>query len=104
MDLLIRSEGFRMTGPLHDFVQNRLRLSLAQFKQLKAKIRVRLSDDNGPRGGVDKCCRFEVRILGMRPILVDERDSDLYIAISRGSQRIQRQIARAVSRRRMAYG
>jgi putative sigma-54 modulation protein len=104
MNLQIRSEGFRMTGPLHDFVQDRLRFALARFKDLKANIWVRLSDDNGPRGGIDKRCRFEVRIPGMRPMLIDERDSDLYVAIGRGTHRAERQIARALSRRQQSFG
>jgi putative sigma-54 modulation protein len=104
MNLQIRSEGFRMTGPLHDFVQDRLQFALGRFKSLKAQIWVRLSDDNGPRGGIDKCCRFEVRIPGMRPLLIDERDKDLYVAIGRGTHRIERRIARMLSRRQPVYG
>jgi putative sigma-54 modulation protein len=102
MDLQIRSEGFRLTDPLHDFVQDRLRFALARFRDMKAQVRVRLSDDNGPRGGIDKRCRFEVRIPGLRPLLVDERDNDLYVAIGRGTHRIERSVARALSRRRTA--
>jgi ribosome-associated translation inhibitor RaiA len=103
MDLQIRSEGFRLTGPLHDFVQDRLRFALARFRDLKAQVHVRLSDDNGPRGGIDKRCQFEVRIPGLRPLLVTERDNDLYVAIGRGTHRIERSIARALSRRRATY-
>jgi ribosome-associated translation inhibitor RaiA len=96
-----------VTSPREDHESpdpDRLQFALGRFKSLKAQIWVRLSDDNGPRGGIDKCCRFEVRIPGMRPLLIDERDKDLYVAIGRGTHRIERRIARMLSRRQPVYG
>jgi putative sigma-54 modulation protein len=99
MDLQIRSEGFRTTTAIHDFTRYRLGFALGRFRDLVAKVRVRLSDENGPRGGVDKRCRFEVQLRSGSPVLIDERDSDLYAAIGRAAQRVERQLARVSSRR-----
>jgi putative sigma-54 modulation protein len=100
MELSIRSEGFALTDALDEFVRDRLRFAMARFHNAVSEIRVRLSDDNGPRGGTDKRCRFEVRIPGMRPLLIDECNQDLYAAIGRGSDRMQQRIVRALERRR----
>jgi ribosomal subunit interface protein len=97
MELHIRSEGFRTTAALHAFTRERLDFALGRFRGLVAKVRVRLSDDNGPRGGIDKRCRFEVRLRGAPAVLIDERSDDLYAAIARAAQRVERQVARVSS-------
>lgn len=102
MELQIRSEGFRTTAALHAFTRHRLGFALDRFEGLVTKVRVRLSDDNGPRGGVDKRCRFEVRLQGAPAVLIDERSDDLYAAIARAAQRVERQVARISSRRQRA--
>jgi ribosomal subunit interface protein len=99
MELQIRSEGFRTTAALHAFTRERLDFALDRFRGLVAKVRVRLSDDNGPRGGIDKRCRFEVRLRGAPAVLIDERSDDLYTAIARAAQRVERQVARLASAR-----
>ena len=100
MELSIRSEGFVLTEALDEFIRDRLRFAMARFRNTIGEVRVRLSDDNGPRGGNDKRCRFEVRIPGMRPLLIDECHQDLYAAIGRGCDRMQQRIVRALARRR----
>jgi putative sigma-54 modulation protein len=97
MELQIRSEGFRTTAALHAFTRERLGFALGRFRGLVAKVRVRLSDDNGPRGGIDKRCRFEVRLHGAPAVLIEERSDDLYAAIARAAQRVERQVARLSS-------
>lgn len=99
MELQIRSEGFRTTAALQDFTRHRLGFALGRFQGLVTKVRVRLSDDNGPRGGVDKRCRFEVQLNGAPAVMIEERSNDLYAAIARAAQRVERQVARISSRR-----
>jgi hypothetical protein len=76
MELSIRSEGFVLTEALDEFIRDRLRFAMARFQNAVGEVRVRLSDDNGPRGGTDKRCRFEVHIPGMRPLLINECHQD----------------------------
>jgi putative sigma-54 modulation protein len=99
MMLHIRSEGFRTTAALQEFVRDRLSTALGRFNHAVEKVRVRLSDDNGPRGGVDKRCRFEVMLHGAPVVMIDERNTDLYAAIGRAALRVERQVARTLSRR-----
>src|SRR3546814_929968 len=64
MQLLIRPKGFRLTSSLREFVVLRLRYALDRFQGVVDSVIVRLRDENGPRGGVDKACQFEVRVRG----------------------------------------
>ena len=103
MKLRIRSEGFRVTAALDDFLRQRLRYALGRFQDVVEHVAVRLRDDNGPRGGVDKHVQLQVRVRGRAPVLIEERGHDLYAAIGRGTQRAERQVIRSIERRRDAW-
>lgn len=100
MDLRLRSEGFRITGALDGYVRLRLRHALGRFQDWIEGIAVSLRDDNGPRGGVDKRVCLHIGLRGLQPVTIEERGADLYAAIGRGSLRAERQVARALDRRR----
>lgn len=44
-----------------DVAVRRLRFVLRRLSWLVPRARVQLTDVNGPRGGVDKCCRVELK-------------------------------------------
>lgn len=102
MKLRIRSEGFRVTAALDEFVRQRLRYALSRFQDMVDHVVVRLRDDNGPRGGLDKLVQVHVRVRGGVPVMIEERGHDLYAAIGRGSQRVEQQVVRSLERRRAA--
>ena len=60
---------------------------------------MRLSDVNGPRGGVDKRCGIEVRLKGTSAIAIDDTEADLYVAIDRAAERTGRTLDRRLARR-----
>lgn len=100
MNLRLRSEGFRITGALDDFVRLRLRRALGRFRDCIDRVAVSMRDENGPRGGVDKRVALQIGLRGLRPVTVEARAVDLYDAIGRGSQRAERQVARLLDRQR----
>jgi ribosome-associated translation inhibitor RaiA len=57
---------------------------------------------NGPRGGEDKSCSIEVRLKGAPALLVEDTQSDLYVAVDRAAGRIGRTLDRYLARRRQA--
>jgi hypothetical protein len=61
------------------------------------RVDVTLSDLNGPRGGVDKRCLIKVSIDGLRPVVIEDVQSDLYMAIDRAAGRASRTVLRRVS-------
>ena len=90
-----------MTEAIRNYAQRRLGTALGRYQQRLASVQVRLADINGPRGGVDKDCVVEVRGPALAPIIVRERDADLYVAIDRAAERIDRAVARRLGRARV---
>jgi len=61
---------------------------------------MRLSDINGPRGGLDKCCHLQVKLDRLQDVVIEDIEADLYIAIDRAANRAGRTVRRRLDRRR----
>jgi hypothetical protein len=85
---------------LHEFTTRRLGFALGRFGAQVTGIRVSVSDENGPRGGVDKKCRVEVRGARRLAVVAEDAASDERAAIARAAERAGRAFARALERRR----
>jgi len=78
-------------------VRRRLEFALGRFSSRVRSLSVRLTDVNGPRGGRDKQCQLDVRLLRpRRVIIIEDVDAEVEAAISRAADRATRAIARAV--------
>ena len=100
MRLGILTRGIALTEAIRHYAQRRLKTALGRYRAALATVQVRLSDINGPRGGIDKHCVIEVRGPALVPIVVRERDADLYVAIDRAAERLDRTVARRLARTR----
>src|SRR5437879_9407582 len=63
MDTEIRILGIDLTGALQLYIERRLRSSLSRFGGRVGRVRVRITDVNGPRGGPDKSCHISAELL-----------------------------------------
>ncbi len=100
MKIVIRSRGFEVTQAMRANLERGLRFALGRFAARVVVVNVRLSDLNGPRGGVDKRCQIEVVLRGARDVRVEDVDGDLYVAVARVAERLGRAVARELERRR----
>ena len=100
MNLQIQAQDFSLTAGLRQHVATRLAYALNHGRDIVSRIVVRLSDVNGPRGGMDKCCGIEVRLKGAPALIVEDTQADLYVAIDRASERIGRTLDRRLARQR----
>jgi ribosome-associated translation inhibitor RaiA len=100
MNLRIHAQGFSLSVSLFDFVQQRLYYALGRYSGLIESVRVRLSDENGPRGGRDKRCNLQVNLRGMPPLLISEMSGDMYQAVALAVHRSDRLVGRTLQRRR----
>ena len=73
---------------------------LSRFCQRIASLDLYLSDENGPRGGVDKNCRVIAKLVPYGAIAVQDRDANLDFLIDRAIDRLARSIRRELERRR----
>lgn len=100
MQINIQSHGFTATGALRAHVTRRLQLALGCCADSVSRATVRLSDVNGPRGGVDKRCQIQVRLTTLADVVIEDTEADLYVAIDRAAERAGRTTARHLARQR----
>ncbi len=57
-------------APWRPLAERRLRFVMRRLRWLVPQARIRLSDTNGPRGGVDKRCQVELHTAGLGTVVV----------------------------------
>ena len=58
----MKAPGGKPAPELTAHVERRLRFALTRFSGRIGRVNVFLTDQNGPRGGIDKTCRIVVRL------------------------------------------
>jgi putative sigma-54 modulation protein len=100
MQIHIHCQGFDLTEGLRTHIERRIHFTFSWASEHIRRVTVRLSDENGKRGGVDKRCRFLVGVNGAADVVVSEINSDMYVAIDRAGDRTGRTISRILSKKR----
>lgn len=85
---------------LSAFIQRRLEYALERFTARVRDIEVFIEDVNGPRRGVDKRCRIEVRLNPRGAFTVTADAENEYAAVSRATRRCATVLNRSIKRRR----
>jgi ribosome-associated translation inhibitor RaiA len=97
MQIAIQARGFSLTDALEKHVNNRLGFALSRVTSRLRRVTVRLSDLNGPRGGIDKRCLIQVHLDGLPDVVVEDVQPNVYTAINRAAGRAARTIMRRLS-------
>lgn len=100
MKITIQAKGLELTDGLREHVERRLSFALDRADYHIDRVSVRLSDENGPRGGEDKRCQVRVHLAGAAPVLVEDTEPDLVLAIDRAADRTGHTLARQLGRQR----
>lgn len=79
---------------LRELTESRVRFVLRRLGWLVPRAEVRLSDVNGPRGGIDKRCLVELRTAGAGSVVVDSVASDWRTALDSALTRAARFLVR----------
>ena len=93
----IQCRGFSLTSAIAGHVRKRLDFLLGRGLRRLRRVQVTLSDLNGPRGGVDKRCQIKVSLVGLRPVIIEDVQPDLYTAIDRAASRAARTVVRRIA-------
>ena len=83
------------------YVRRKLGMKLGKFATSIERISVRVTDMNGPRGGVDQLCNVKVVLSGLPSVVVERRHAALHAAIDDALRATERAVRRSVGRRRM---
>jgi putative sigma-54 modulation protein len=97
MQVSIQSRSFALTDALRNHVQTRLGFNFSRTSNRVQLIQVRLSDLNGPRGGIDKRCSINVCMEGLPDVVVEDIQADMYHAIDRAADRAARTVMRRLA-------
>jgi hypothetical protein len=81
-------------APLRDWTLSRLRFSMRRMVGLVPRAAIRLSDVNGPRGGVDKRCQVQLSTEGRGSVLITTVASDWRAAVDQALARAARALRR----------
>jgi len=104
MQVLFKSRHPQATD-LRDLTERRVRFVLRRLAWLVPRAEVRMSDLNGPRGGVDKRCQVELHTDGAGSVVVASVASDwrtaLDDALARAARFLMRLWRRSSDPRRM---
>lgn len=103
MKIDIQAHGVELTDSLREHVERRLGFTLSQFQDRIRGMVVRLSDVNGPKGGIDKRCYLGVRLNGLSEIVVEETEADFHVAVNRAADRAKRTLVRRLRRVRRTF-
>ena len=99
MNIETQSRGFKLTEAISEYVKRRIHLAMASRYDCITHLSVWLSDINGPRGGEDKRCRVQVALAGLPDVVIEDTQTDLYVAIDRAADRARRTVDRRLSRK-----
>ena len=101
MQIDIQARNFSLTNALHSYIERSLGFALSARGEHIQRVLVRLSDINGPRGGVDKCCHIQVVLPHLPDVVIEDTETDLYVAINRAAIRAGRTVRRRLARQRV---
>lgn len=100
MRLELSACGIELTPELREHVERRMYFALGRLGERIRKVSVRLTDVNGPRGGLDKSCTVRIEAGLGTPIIIREQKSSIHAAVAVAAERAERFLARQIRLRR----
>ncbi|MEM9189238.1 MAG: HPF/RaiA family ribosome-associated protein [Myxococcota bacterium] len=98
MRIEVRARDFSVTEAISSYATERVRLSLSRFRPRVTRVTVRLANDQGPRGSLEKRCVVELRLTHLEPIAVSAVEASGYEAIDSAMQKAERAASRRLAR------
>ena len=97
----VRLIGVEIDEDNRALIRRKLGMKLGKFVASIERVTVRVTDANGPRGGVDHVCNVKVVLSGLPSVVVERREVTPYAAIDRALRVTEQAVRRSVGRRRM---
>ena len=98
MDIRITGNNLSISAALKTDAERRLRTAIAEAGP--NEVEVRLSDVNGPRGGIDKECAVRAVLSRAGVVFVRARGEDAYSTVDKAAGRLRSALARRIGRYR----
>lgn len=98
MDIRIMDGSIATSQAQHDYIMSKIGAAARRLKDAACTVDVRLTDANGPKGGIDKQCSILVTPPGLATLRVHETASDYYGAIDAAAATLKTSLTRALER------
>ena len=100
IDMVIHAASSQAAQTLREFVTKRLSFVLRPFEHQVRRVKVRLSDLNGPKRGVDTECLVAVELNDGRRVLTTARTAVPFAAVCEAASRMRESLRRELGLRR----
>lgn len=95
----IQARNFTLTDAINSYTQKKLEPMLHHYGDKILKTIVHLSDDNGPKGGVDKHCHIHVEMKKLPTVVIEDSEENLYAAIDNATHRAERAVRKMLEKK-----
>ena len=97
----IRVIGIELDDDNRALIRRKLGMKLGKFATSIERVSVRVTDTNGPRGGIDQVCSVKVVLSGLPSVVIERQHAALHAAIDVALRATEQAVRRSVRRRRM---
>ncbi|HOU92716.1 MAG TPA: HPF/RaiA family ribosome-associated protein [Polyangiaceae bacterium] len=104
MKVDVRFHGSKGSERLREHAKRRIAFGFGRIAPEVSLVRVRLGDENGPRGGVDQRCHVTVVGPSFGQLEVEQLGADPFATVSSAVDRIARTTGRRLERNRPVRG
>lgn len=98
MKIIVRTRSLELPENDYDFIRRRIHFALGRFSPRIRHVTVRVTDINGPRGGLDTHCSIAVTLDQIGVVRAEDTAVSLHQAVSCAADRGARAVARAFHR------
>jgi putative sigma-54 modulation protein len=82
-------------------IRRTLGTTLGKLATSIERVGVRVTDANGPRGGIDQVCRVTVALGGLPSVVIERKHAELHAALDAALRASEQAVRRRLRRRRM---
>jgi ribosome-associated translation inhibitor RaiA len=97
----VRVIGVELDEENRVLIRRKLGMKLGKFVASIERVTVRVTDVNGPRGGIDHACNVKVVLSGLPSVVVERRDVAPQAAIDLALRATEQAVRRSIGRRRI---
>ena len=100
MQFDIRARNFLLTDDLRSHAETRLYFTMARCDERIKQVVMQLSEVTASHGVGSKCCDLRLMLAGLPDVLIENIDTDPYVAIDGAIDRARRKLTCKVSRQK----
>lgn len=98
MEIRLLDGSIKTSQAEYDYVMKKIGAAAGRLRDAVCTIDVRLTDLNGPKGGIDKQCSIVVTPPGLGTLRVEETAAEYYAAIDAAATTLKKSLARSLER------